>query len=352
MRILFIKPKHIGDSLILTPTIAAIRKAHPRAQIWVLVRRGCSAILDGCPEIDHVLSLAPVDKKDRTFLDFWRDALILIRLRLVRFDYVFELGDGHRARFFAMCAWTKKLYSVRPASPLKSYEEKRFTGISTFDWERCHRVQKDFYSVAEFIDILRPIPPMRYDREFARDWKPARDLKDFAVVQIGGRQGYNCWNREGWREVCRGLLERFPHVIVTCGPVAHEIEQADWLQKELGSRLLITRGRASWPEVAGLFFRAKLYVGLNTAAMHLAAACGCPVVALFGPSIEDYWYPWQVPYRIVTSRGYTPSTRTEFRFEQIKERSMDDIHPDDVLAACNELLAELADSETEKTSAA
>jgi ADP-heptose:LPS heptosyltransferase len=76
--------------------------------------------------------------------------------------------------------------------------------------------------------------------------------------------------------------------------------------------------------------------------MHLAAACGCPVVALFGPSIEDYWYPWQVPYRIVTSRGYVPPADTARRYEQIKQRSMNDIHPDDVLAACDELTAGLA----------
>ncbi|HUB68721.1 MAG TPA: glycosyltransferase family 9 protein [Candidatus Methylacidiphilales bacterium] len=344
MRILFIKPKHIGDSLILTPTIVAARKAHLKAQIWVLVRRGCDRILDGCPEIDHVLTLAPVEKNERSFLDFWLDALVLLRLRLVRFDYVFELGDGHRARLFAIASRTKRRYSVKPSSPLKPFELRRFTGISDFDWEQCHRIQKDFYSVANFIDLLLPIPPMRFGREFTRSWKPAHDLKDFAVVQIGGRQGFNCWNRDGWREVCRGLLDRFAHVVVSCGPIPHEIEQALWLQKELGSRLLCTRGKASWPEIAGLLYRAKLYVGLNTATMHLAAACRCPVVALFGPSIEDHWYPWQVPYRIVTGHGYVPLPDAERRYEQIKQRSMDDIQPGDVLAACDELTASVATS--------
>jgi heptosyltransferase III len=321
MRILFIKPKHIGDSLILTPTIAAARKAHPRAKIWVLVRRGCEDILSGCPEIDRILTLAPVEKKERSFFDFWLDLFVLLRLQFIRFDHVFELGDGHRARFFAICSRTRRRYSVKPSSPLKPFELRRFTGISSFDWERCHRIQKDFYSVAEFIDLLRPIPPMRFDREFTRAWKPGLDLQDFVVVQIGGRQGFNCWNREGWREVCRGLLDRFAHVVISCGPAL---------------------GKASWPEIAGLLYGAKLYVGLNTATMHLAAACECPVVALFGPSIEDHWYPWQVPYRIVTSRGYVPSPDVASRYEQIKQRSMTDIYPSDVLAACNELMANLA----------
>ena len=49
MRILLIKPKHIGDTLILTPTITAIKQVHPEAEIWVMIRRGCEGILAGCP---------------------------------------------------------------------------------------------------------------------------------------------------------------------------------------------------------------------------------------------------------------------------------------------------------------
>ena len=60
MRILLIKPKQIGDSLILTPTITAIKRAHPEAEIWVLVRRGCEGILAGCPGIARTLTLAGV----------------------------------------------------------------------------------------------------------------------------------------------------------------------------------------------------------------------------------------------------------------------------------------------------
>ena len=43
MRILFIKPKHIGDSLILTPTLTAVRAAYPEAEIWVMVRAAAKA---------------------------------------------------------------------------------------------------------------------------------------------------------------------------------------------------------------------------------------------------------------------------------------------------------------------
>ena len=58
MRLLFVKLKHIGDALIMTPALMAARAAYPRAEIWVVVRQGCEGILAGCPAIDRVLTTA------------------------------------------------------------------------------------------------------------------------------------------------------------------------------------------------------------------------------------------------------------------------------------------------------
>ncbi len=152
MRILLIKPKHIGDALILTPTIAGIRQAHPGAEIWVLVRAGTEGILAGSPDIARILSLAGVEKSDRSRGDLWRQARVAMKLLTTRFDYVFELGDGHRARLFAMLARTKRRYSVKTSSPLKPFEARHFS-VSSFDWKTCHRVEKDYYSVSEFLPL-------------------------------------------------------------------------------------------------------------------------------------------------------------------------------------------------------
>jgi len=66
MRLLFVKPKHIGDILLLTPTLAATRAAHPDAEIWVIVREGTEGILAGCPAIDHLITApAPEIKTGR-----------------------------------------------------------------------------------------------------------------------------------------------------------------------------------------------------------------------------------------------------------------------------------------------
>jgi len=344
MRILLIKPKQIGDSLILTPTITAIKKKHPDAEIWVVVRRGCESILAGCPDISRILTVAPVEKRDRRKSDLWTGLKTIWQISTHRFDYAFELGDGGRGRNLLRLASVRAghRFSVKPTDVKSTLSlQKAGIKISSFDWQTCHRVEKDFYSVSEFLPLPEPIPFMCFEKEFAQPWEPGKTLNDFCVVQIGSRQGFNCWSREGWREVCRAMLDRFENVIVSCGPVAREMEEAAWLQQELGPRILSTQGKASWAQMAWLLYRAKLYVGPNTAAMHLAAACHCPTVTLFGPSIEDHWHPWQVPYRIVTSHGYTPVNDVKERYARVKKRTMEEIQVAEVVTACGELMEEV-----------
>jgi len=344
MRILLIKPKQIGDSLILTPTIAAIKKKHPEAEIWVVVRRGCEGILVGCPDIARILTVAPVEKRDRRKSDLWMGLKTIWQLCTHRFDYAFELGDGGRGRNLLRLASVRSgnRFSVMPTDARSTLSlQKGGIEISSFDWQTCHRVEKDFQTVSEFLPLPEPIPYMVFEKKLTQPWEAGDVLTDFCVVQIGSRQGFNCWSREGWREVCRAMLERFSNVVISCGPVQREKEEAAWLQEELGPRVLSTHGNACWAEVAWLLYGAKLYVGPNTAAMHLAAACHCPTVTLFGPSIEDHWHPWQVPHRIVTSHGYTPVTDAVERYAQVKKRTMDEIQVADVIAACDDLLIEV-----------
>ena len=340
MRILLIKPKHIGDSLLLTPTIVAIKQAHPEAEIWVAVRRGCEGILAGCPEIDRLLTVAAVDRKERRPDDFWRGLQTFLRLLAVKFDFIFELGDGHRARLLALFARGRRRYSVKPASPLKPWEERHFDGVSRFDWETCHRVEKDFYSVSEFLPLAQPIPHLRFDRARARDWAPAAGLDRLCVMQIGKRQRAERWKREGWEEVGRWLLERMDAIVIASGPDPVEMEEARWLRERLGERVVTTEGRADWSQLAGLFYRAKLYVGLDTAAMHLAAACGCPVVALFGSTFEGHWRPWQSPHQIVAEATTAPTGNPAADLARAKRRSTAGISPAQVMAACAGLLSQ------------
>ncbi len=102
MRILLTKLKHIGDALLMTPVIMAIRARYPDAEITVVVRKGTEGILAGCPAIDRILTAAAPEGSRRSALNWLEEARTIAELRRKKFDYAFELSDGDRGRW--VCA--------------------------------------------------------------------------------------------------------------------------------------------------------------------------------------------------------------------------------------------------------
>src|SRR5260221_7107034 len=275
MHFLFIKPQRIGDTLILTSTLRAVKETYPEAEVWVLVRRETGGILAGCPYVDHVLTMAGSDDKKISLRTLGEGIRDLWRLRQVRFDVVFELSDHHRGRLFACLARARHRYSARLFGKMNWWERWRFTAQSTFESGHCHRVERDFYSVAEFLPLKASTPPpMVFDRERTKAWPEGGDLSHFCVLQIGTWKDYSRWPRENWRDVASYLLKHVDQIVISTGPAGHEVEEALWLRQELGPRVVCTKGRTTWAQVAGLLYQARLYVGHDTAAMHFAAACG------------------------------------------------------------------------------
>jgi len=338
MRLLFIKVQLIGDALILTPTLRAVKKAYPDAEISVLVRRGSEGILAGCPEINRILTIAGPEQKKHTLRSTWEGLLDILRLRDTRYDMAIELSDQHRGRLFAGLASARKRYSVKMFGKMSRWERWRFAAQSTYEWEFRHRVERDYYTVAEFLPCMEAAPgPLVFEKERMEVWDMTASLKNFCVLQIGTWKLYSRWPRERWLEVAQHLLRQCEHIVISTGRATHEVEDARWLQEQLGPRAVCTLGRATWPQVADLLRRARLYVGLDTAAMHLATACGCPVVGLY-PTLEERWLPWKSRHRVVLPESYRNVSDPELRRKYRREPRTLEITVTGVVEACDEML--------------
>ncbi|MBM3845645.1 MAG: glycosyltransferase family 9 protein [Verrucomicrobia bacterium] len=308
MRLLFIKLKHIGDALLLTPTLTAVRARHPDAEIWVLVRKGTERILSGCPAIDEVLLAAPPERWARGLVD-WRAGIAnLLRIRGARFDWVFELGDGDRGR------WVAALSGARTAATghgvnLDWLARNAITHFSPHPWHNGHRVAKDYRTVGCFLPLPEEIPDLCFVRERTLPWPGGDGLEPFVVLHPGTRWLRKRWPSSRWMELGNRLGECGWNIVLSCGPDPAEIELSRELAAGIRGKVVSTLGTAGWAELAGLLYRAGLFVGVDTAAMHLAAACGCPTVAIFGPSVVDQWRPWKVSHRVVTADS--PSAKTD-----------------------------------------
>ncbi len=132
---------------------------------------------------------------------------------------------------------------------------------------------------------------------------------------------------ERWIELGRSLNTENFQVIISAGPDSEEVELGRRLMAAIGAGSVSTEGRLSWAQLAWLLYQASLFVGVDTAAMHLAAACQVPVVALFGPTDEREWGPWQAQHELVAPPG-----------DEYYLRSMNYVTLEQVQAACHKQL--------------
>src|SRR5260370_15983578 len=101
---------------------------------------------------------------------------------------------------------------------------------------------------------------------------------------------YKGWTADGWRELAHHLRARGLKVVASGGPAAAERAYLDAVWGALPD-VVRRDGQLSWPQLAALLARARLFVGPDTSVTHLAAATGCPTVALFGPTDPRLWGP-------------------------------------------------------------
>ena len=126
----------------------------------------------------------------------------------------------------------------------------------------------------------------------------------YALVHPTSRWMFKCWTTGGNAMLIEHLLARGLKVVLTTAPAGHEMAFAEEIKKHLGagaSELVDLSGSLDLLELGALIGRARLFFGVDSAPMHLAAALGVPVAVLFGPSGEQMWGPWQTPSRVITS---------------------------------------------------
>lgn len=327
MRLLFIKLRHIGDALLLTPTLVATRRVIPEAEIWVATRRGTESILAGCTAIDRVVTTAAAERENRSVADIWRDFRLGFRLRRQRFDYAFELTHGDRGRILAWLSGARCRVADDCVYPLSWFWRGRFPQRSDTDWRRLHRVEADYAIVRTLLTSLPPDPPpLDFAALRAKPHGIPLNQGGFVILHPGTRWKRKRWPEGHWIELGRRLLDQVPQLVISGGPDPDEQEQARRIALALGHAVINASGLLSWPQFADLLRNAMLFVGVDTAAMHLAAACQCPSVAIFGPSDEALWRPWRAPHTVVSPPGLPSS-----------ERKTADVPVLDVWRACADL---------------
>jgi heptosyltransferase-3 len=274
-RILVVVLQRLGDVLLTTPLIRSLKRAWPEARIDALVFAETAGILSGNPDIDNVVTMPgrPGNAQSiRLAARLWN-----------RYDLAVSSQAGDRPTFFAYAAGRVRVAPVedRLSGRLKKMTLRRFVPV---DWQG-HRVSQilrlaEAIGIAPIAEVVTPQPVT----------PPDLPADPYAVVHAAPMFRYKQWTAEGWRALAAALAGRGLRVIATGGPSEGERGYLDAIWA--GTAVLRFDGRLDWRQLTGLLAGAKVYAGPDTSVTHLAAAAGCPTVALYGPTDPDLWGPW------------------------------------------------------------
>jgi heptosyltransferase-3 len=131
----------------------------------------------------------------------------------------------------------------------------------------------------------------------------------FIHIHPASRWLFKCWSAAGWAATIDRLRAAGWPVVLTAAPGAAEGALVDAIQSHLAEPAISLAGQLSLKELAALTASARLFLGVDSAPMHIAAAMDIPCVALFGPSGELHWGPWSndgtARHRVVASARHS-----------------------------------------------
>jgi len=123
--------------------------------------------------------------------------------------------------------------------------------------------------------------------------KGFKNQNPYVVVHPTSRWMFKTWRLEGYAEVIDYIQSKLDWaVMVTSGPDKKELDAVQEITKRCRTKPLDLSGRLTLKQLGCLIAGGKFFFGVDSAPMHIAAAVGTPVIALFGPSGDHMWGPW------------------------------------------------------------
>lgn len=300
-RVLIIKPDHLGDLLLATPALNALREALPAAHLTALVGPWAAMMWQRLPEL-NALETLPFPAFDRAAakpMPLAPYTLLLRaawRLRHQRYDVALIMRDDHwwGAALALLAGIPRRIGFAHPlCQPLLS-------AALPYD-PRQHVTQQALDLVAALTGAKPTLGPLRFTptpaaQEWADTWRQQHIAPDAQLIILhpgtGGPTKH--WLREHWISLIQGLRQPGRQIVLTGSPAegaelaAIAAAQPDVLT--LSAELTIDR-------LAALLSHAALVIGVDSGPLHIAVSQGAPTIHLFGPSDPLRFGPWGDPAR-------------------------------------------------------
>lgn len=319
-RILVLRYRFIGDTVLSVPFFRNLRRAEPDAYIAWVVAPGSTDVVRGIPYVDEFI--------------YWDPAT------------GFADCQGGHSTFSAKCAFVKELRSRKFD---KVYVLKRSMSSALLAWfsgasERIGfntegrgllltkrvRYRHDQHEVNNFLDVLRadgvPVTDdhleawlSEEEKRFASEFFAENGIADtetvvgihpFAANQI------RAWHEDNYIEAAHALQRRYGARIIIFGG-SRDTELGKYLQANISPEPIMAVGTTTLRQTMAILARCNLLLCNDSGIMHLGAALDTPLVALFGPQSPVKFGPWGRKCRVVY-RGFSCSPCRQKFFQECK----------------------------------
>ena len=302
MNILLIQLKRIGDLILTTPTIAALREKFPDAQLSLVVSSACQELLPAIAGIDRVYILRG---QADDFIDW-------LRLASANFDYCLDFTRNDRSAFLTLLSRAKKRITSDHPNLRTKIRARSYNEFVECPVRQLHTI--DYHlSLLEPLGIRDASPAIQLQLPDDATKKAAAFLQaakidgGFIILHPGSARAEKFWEAERWARVidhCVG--QRGIRTVLTGGSLP--IEQAQIAATKSATKFDVTdfSGLTDLLTLAALVQKARLLITVDSAPMHFAAAWRTPQVVLFGPTNPFHWHPREAPAAVLLGEADAP----------------------------------------------
>lgn len=337
MEILLLRLDRIGDFVLGIPAYRALRQAYPDARISVMVPSPVAELAKACPYFDEVyvfeaLWLLPGQPP----LARWKSAWKLVRfLRskpidlLLDFRYQSRLDplvagfSGAQKRVGFDLGWVSRFLTTKaPPPPPESHQVDRNLQLL-----QAARVTAPDRKLEMWFD--------EHDRKTAEKLLPAQELLPSVpriAIHIGAATPSKRWREESFEVLIHELHANTQADILVMGG-ENDLGFSQEVVDGLECPIINLVGKLSLRQTAALMRDCKVFIGCDSGATHLAAACGIPVVCLFSAANElEVWKPWGPQVKVLTQHPTCSPCKSHECLRTDGYFCMAEIKPEDVIA--------------------
>lgn len=309
-KILIVQLMHHGDVLLSTAVIAALKADNPEHQIDMLVYKGTHDILCDIPEINNIFT---IDRQWKTLglLTQARYEMALFKtIRAQRYDIILNYSDRLRSGYLCALSGASKRLAYQWSKRSHWLWQHFHTTLIPPSDINTHIVEHNLLLVNALgihTQNARPILSVSASTHTHLAQKLPPSSEPYILIHPGARWLFKCWDDDKMATVIQNLLNDGYHIVLTAAPDKREAAILQYITDTVQTtkgKLTVLNGNLTLRELAAAIANARLFIGVDSAPMHIAATLNVPTIALFGASHISRWRPYSDNATLIWAGDY------------------------------------------------